>query len=69
MKAKDKFSAVGFFTKHLLNVKKKLTGETTLGDLQTISSVRPRPLRQVELASNVVNFLNERKNRNKKRRS
>ena len=68
MKAKDKFSAVGFFTKHLLNVKKKLTGETTLGDLQTISSVRPRPLKQVELASNVVNFLNERKNHNRKRR-
>jgi hypothetical protein len=65
---KGKFSAVGFFTKHLLNVKKKLTGETTLGDLQTISSVRPRPLRQVELASNVVNFLNERKNHNRKRR-
>ena len=66
---KGKFSAVGFFTKHLLNVKKKLTGETTIGDLQTISSVRPRPLRQVELASNVVNFLNERKNRNRNRRS
>ena len=65
---KGKFSAVGFFTKHLLNVKKKLTGETTLGDLQTISSVRPKPLRQVELASNVVNFLNERKNRNRNRR-
>tara|TARA_R110002012_G_scaffold256627_1_gene436832 strand:- start:183 stop:386 length:204 start_codon:yes stop_codon:yes gene_type:complete len=65
---KGKFSAVGFFTKHLLNVKKKLTGETTLGDLQTISSVRPRPLKQVELASNVVNFLNERKNHNRKRR-
>ena len=65
---KGKFSAVGFFTKHLLNVKKKLTGETTLGDLQTISSVRPKPLRQVELASNVVNFLNERKNHNRKRR-
>jgi len=65
---KGKFSAVGFFTKHLLNVKKKLTGETTIGDLQTISSVRPRPLRQVELASNVVNFLNERKNHNRKRR-
>ena len=64
---KGKFSAVNFFTKHLLNVKKKLTGETTLGDLQTISSVRPRPLRQVELASNVVNFLNERKNRNRNR--
>ncbi len=64
---KDKFTALGFFTKHLLNVKKKLTGETTLGDLQTISSVRPKPLRQVELASNVVNFLNERKNRNRKR--
>ena len=68
MKAKDKFSALGFFTKHLLNVKKKLTGETTLGDLQTISSVRAKPLRQVELASNVVNFLNERKNRNRNRR-
>jgi hypothetical protein len=68
MKAKNKFSAVGFFTKHLLNVKKKLTGDTTLGNLQTISSVRPRPLRQVELASNVVNFLNERKNHNRKRR-
>ena len=66
---KGKFSAVDFFTKHLLNVKKKLTGETTLGDLQTISSVRPKPLRQVELASNVVNFLNERKNRNRNRRS
>ena len=65
---KGKFNAVGFFTKHLLNVKKKLTGETTLGDLQTISSVRPKPLRQVELASNVVNFLNERKNRNRNRR-
>jgi len=69
MKAKDKFSALGFFTKHLLNVKKKFTGETTLGDLQTISSVRAKPLRQVELASNVVNFLNERKNRNRNRRS
>jgi hypothetical protein len=66
---KGKFNAVGFFTKHLLNVKKKLTGETTLGNLQTISSVRPRPLRQVQLASNVVNFLNERKNRNRNRRS
>jgi len=65
---KDKFTALGFFTKHLLNVKKKLTGETTLGDLQTISSVRAKPLRQVELASNVVNFLNERKNRNRNRR-
>ena len=65
---KGKFNAVGFFTKHLLNVKKKLTGETTLGNLQTISSVRPRPLRQVQLASNVVNFLNERKNRNRNRR-
>ena len=68
MKAKDKFSALGFFTKHLLNVKKKFTGETTLGDLQTISSVRAKPLRQVELASNVINFLNERKNRNRNRR-
>ena len=65
---KGKFSAVGFFTKHLLNVKKKLTGKTTFGDLQTISSVKPKPLRQVELASNVVNFLNERKNHNRKRR-
>ena len=65
---KGKFNAVGFFTKHLFNVKKKLTGETTLGNLQTISSVRPRPLKQVELASNVVNFLNERKNHNRKRR-
>ena len=68
MKAKDKFSALGFFTKHLNNISKKLTGETTLGDLQTISSVRAKPLRQVELASNVVNFLNERKNRNRNRR-
>jgi len=65
---KGKFSAVGFFTKHLNNISKKLTGETTLGNLQTISSVRPRPLRQVQLASNVVNFLNERKNRNRNRR-
>ena len=65
---KDKFTALGFFTKHLLNVKKKFTGETTLGDLQTISSVRAKPLRQVQLASNVVNFLNERKNRNRNRR-
>ncbi len=69
MKAKDKFTALGFFTKHLNNISKKLTGETTLGNLQTISSVRPKPLRQVELASNVVNFLNERKNRNRNRRS
>ena len=68
MKAKDKFSAVGFFTKHLNNISKKLIGSTSFGDLQTISSVRPRPLRQVELASNVVNFLNERKNHNRKRR-
>ena len=66
---KGKFSAVNFFTKHLLNVKKKLTGKTTFGDLEVISSVRPKPLRQVELASNVVNFLNERKNRNRNRRS
>ena len=65
---KGKFSAVNFFTKHLLNVKKKLTGKTTFGDLEVISSVRPKPLRQVELASNVVNFLNERKNHNRKRR-
>ena len=47
MKAKDKFSAVGFFTKHLLNVKKKLTGETTLGDLQTISSTHKKPFKIV----------------------
>ena len=64
---KGKFSAVNFFTKHLLNVKKKLTGETTFGDLEVISSVRPKPLRQVELASNVVNFLKQRDNKNRKR--
>ena len=69
MKAKDKFSAVGFFTKHLNNISKKLIGNTSFSDLQTISSVRAKPLRQVELASNVVNFLNERKNRNRNRRS
>ena len=68
MKAKDKFTALGFFTKHLNNISKKLTGSTNFGDLQTISSVRAKPLRQVELASNVVNFLNERKNRNRKRK-
>ena len=68
MKAKDKFTALGFFTKHLNNISKKLTNKTTLGNLQTISSVRAKPLRQVELASNVVNFLNERKNRNRNRR-
>jgi len=62
---KGKFSAVDFFTKHLLNVKKKLSGKTTFGDLEVISSVRPKPLRQVELASNVVNFLKERDNKNK----
>jgi len=62
---KGKFSAVDFFTKHLLNVKKKLTGETTFSDLEVISSVRPKPLRQIELASNVVNFLKERDNKNK----
>ena len=62
---KGKFSAVDFFTKHLLNVKKKLTSETTFGDLEVISSVRPKPLRQIELASNVVNFLKERDNKNK----
>jgi len=67
MKAKNKFSAVGFFTKHLLNVKKKLTGKTTFGDLEVISSVRPKPLRQVELASNVVNFLKQRDNKNRRR--
>ena len=62
---KGKFSAVNFFTKHLLNVKKKLTGKTTFGDLEVISSVRPKPLRQVELASNVVNFLKQRDNKNR----
>jgi len=67
MKAKDKFTALGFFTKHLNNISKKLTGSTNFGDLQVINSVRAKPLRQVELASNVVNFLNERKNRNRKR--
>ena len=67
MKAKDKFTALGFFTKYLNNISKKLTGSTNFGDLQAISSVRAKPLRQVELASNVVNFLNERKNRNRKR--
>ena len=64
---KGKFNAVNFFTKHLINVKKKLTGETTFGDLQTISSVRPKPLRQVELASNVVNFLKQRDNKKRRR--
>jgi len=64
---KGKFSAVNFFTKHLLNVKKKLTGKTTFGDLEVISSVRPKPLRQVELASNVVNFLKQRDNKNRRR--
>ena len=62
---KGKFSAVNFFTKHLLNVKKKLTGETTFGDLQTISSVRPKPLRQIQLANNVIKFIKERDNKNK----
>ena len=65
---KDKFNAVNFFTKHLINIKKKLTNETTFGDLEVISSVRPRPLRQIELASNVVKFIRERDNYNKKRR-
>jgi len=64
---KGKFSAADFFTKHLLNVKKKLTGKTTFGDLEVISSVRPKPLRQVELASNVVNFLKQRDNKNRKK--
>ncbi len=64
---KGKFNAVNFFTKHLLNVKKKLTGKTTFGDLEVISSVRPKPLRQVELASNVVNFLKQRDNKNRRR--
>ena len=67
MKAKDKFTALGFFTKHLNNISKKLTGSTNFGDLQAINSVKAKPLRQVELASNVVNFLNERKNRNRKK--
>tara|TARA_Y100000996_G_C22408895_1_gene596351 strand:+ start:223 stop:423 length:201 start_codon:yes stop_codon:yes gene_type:complete len=65
---KDKFNAINFFTKHLINIKKKLTNETTLGDLEVISSVRPKPLRQVELANNVVKFIRERDNYNKKRR-
>jgi len=65
MKAKDKFSAVDFFTKHLTNVKKKLTGETTFGDLEVISSVRPKPLRQIQLANNVIKFIKERDNKNK----
>ena len=64
---KGKFSAVNFFTKHLLNVKKKITGKTTFGDLEVISSVRPKPLRQVELASNVVNFLKQRDNKNRRK--
>ena len=62
---KGKFSAVDFFTKHLLNVKKKLTGETTFGDLEVISSVRPKPLRQIQLANNVIKFIKERDNKNK----
>ena len=65
---KTKFNAINFFTKHLINIKKKLTNETTFGDLEVISSVRPRPLKQVELASNVVKFLRERDNFNKKTR-
>ena len=65
---KDKFNAINFFTKHLINIKKKLTNETTFGDLEVISSVRPKPLRQVELANNVVKFIKERDNYNKKRR-
>lgn len=65
---KDKFNAVNFFTKHLINIKKKLTNETTFEDLEVISSVRPRPLRQIELANNVVKFIRERDNYNKKRR-
>ena len=64
---KGKFSAADFFTKHLLNVKRKLTGKTTFGDLEVISSVRPKPLRQVELASNVVNFLKQRDNKNRRK--
>jgi hypothetical protein len=65
---KGKFNAVNFFTKHLINIKKKLTNETTFEDLEVISSVRPRPLRQIELANNVVKFIRERDNYNKKRR-
>jgi hypothetical protein len=65
---KDKFNAINFFTKHLINIKKKLTNETTFGDLEVISSVRPKPLRQVELANNVVKIIRERDNYNKKRR-
>ena len=65
---KAKFNAVNFFTKHLINIKKKLTNETTFEDLEVISSVRPRPLRQIELANNVVKFIRERDNYNKKRR-
>jgi hypothetical protein len=65
---KDKFNAINFFTKHLINIKKKLTNETTFADLEVISSVRPKPLRQVELANNVVKFIRERDNYNKKRR-
>ena len=65
---KDKFNAINFFTKHLINIKKKLTNETTFGDLEVISSVSPKPLRQVELANNVVKFIRERDNYNKKRR-
>ena len=64
---KDKFNAINFFTKHLINIKKKLTNETTFGDLEVISSVRPKPLRQVELASNVVNFLKQRDNKNRRK--
>ena len=62
---KGKFNAVNFFTKHLLNVKKKLTGKTTFGDLEVISSVRPKPLRQIQLANNVIKFIKERDNKNK----
>ena len=65
---KGKFNAVNFFTKHLINIKKKLTNETTFEDLEVISSVRPSPLRQIELANNVVKFIRERDNYNKKRR-
>ena len=38
---------------------------TTFGDLQTISSVRPKPLRQIQLANNVIKFIKERDNKNK----
>tara|TARA_Y100000741_G_C18213309_1_gene542643 strand:+ start:301 stop:513 length:213 start_codon:yes stop_codon:yes gene_type:complete len=65
---KGKFNAVDFFTKYLLNVKKKLNNKTTFSDLEVISSVRPRPLRQIELTSNIVNFCRERDNKNRRKK-